>query len=130
MIKSLGWKREDVYITNIVKRRPPENRDPLPDEIEAYKPYLTRQIVIIDPKVIITLGRFSMNYFLPLAKITRDHGRVFNIDGRVVFPVYHPAAALRSPIQMMGVLKDDFQKIPKVLKGEITVEIPEAFANI
>src|SRR5258708_17888520 len=74
MIKSLGWKREDVYITNIVKRRPPENRDPLPDEIEAYKPYLTRQIVIIDPKVIITLGRFSMNYFLPLAKITRDHG--------------------------------------------------------
>ena len=130
MIKSLGWKREDVYITNIVKRRPPENRDPLPDEIEAYKPYLTRQIVIIDPKVIITLGRFSMNYFLPLAKITRDHGRVFNIDGRVVFPVYHPAAALRSPIQMMGVLKEDFQKIPKVLKGEITVEIPEAFANI
>src|SRR5258708_2530614 len=66
MIRSIGWKREDAYITNIVKRRPPENRDPLPEEIEAYKPYLTRQIAIIDPKVIITLGRFSMNYFLPL----------------------------------------------------------------
>jgi uracil-DNA glycosylase family 4 len=130
MIKSLGWKREDTYITNIVKRRPPENRDPLPEEIEAYKPYLTKQIEIIDPKIIVTLGRFSMNYFLPFAKITRDHGRVFNIDGRIVFPIYHPAAALRSPIQMMGVLKEDFSKIPKVLAGELTVEIPAAFADV
>src|SRR6185437_1079797 len=72
MIQGLGWKRADVYITNIVKRRPPENRDPLPSEIEAYKPYLTRQIEIIDPPLIVTLGRFSMNYFLPYAKITND----------------------------------------------------------
>ena len=76
-IVGIGWKRADVYITNIVKRRPPDNRDPLPEEIEAYKPYLARQIEIINPKVIATLGRFSMNYFLPLAKISNDHGKIF-----------------------------------------------------
>src|SRR6185437_403406 len=97
MIESIGWKRENVYITNIVKRRPPENRDPLPEELAAYTPYLTKQIQAIDPKVIVTLGRFAMNYFLPDAKMTRDHGRAFKIDGRIIFPVYHPAAALRSP---------------------------------
>jgi uracil-DNA glycosylase len=123
MIKSVGWKRENVYITNIVKRRPPENRDPLPEEIEAYKPYLTKQIEIINPKVIVTLGRFAMNYFLPDAKITRDHGRAFKINERIIFPVYHPAAALRSPLEMGGVLKEDFQKLPKVLKGELAPEI-------
>jgi uracil-DNA glycosylase len=126
MITSIGWKRADVYITNIVKRRPPENRDPFPDEIEAYKPYLTRQIAIIDPKIIVTLGRFAMNYFLPEAKITRDRGRAFSIDGRIIFPVYHPAAALRSPEQMGGVLREDFQKLPKILKGEFAIEVPPA----
>lgn len=121
MIKSIGWRREDVYITNIVKRRPPENRDPLPGEIELYKPYLARQLEIISPKVIVALGRFAMNYFLPDAKITRDHGRVFKIGGRLVFPVYHPAAALRSP-QMMEELKEDFKKLPRVASGELVAE--------
>jgi DNA polymerase len=116
MIEGLGWKRADVYITNIVKRRPPENRDPLPAEIEAYQPYLTRQIKIINPKLIVTLGRFSMNYFLPEAKITRDHGHVLLVDGRIIFPVYHPAAALRST-KMRETLRDDFKKIPSVLSG-------------
>ncbi len=129
MIRGLGWKREGVYITNIVKRRPPENRDPLPQEIEAYKPYLTRQIGIIQPKLIVTLGRFSMNYFLPEAKITRDHGRPLTIDGRTIFPVYHPAAALRST-QMMEVLRGDFKKIPSVLSGEFRIEMPPAFAAL
>ncbi len=128
MIKGLGWKREEVYITNIVKRRPPENRDPLPAEIEAYQPYLTRQIEVIDPKLIVTLGRFSMNYFLPEAKITRDHGRPLLVDGRTIFPVYHPAAALRST-QIMEVLRDDFKKIPSVLSGEFHREMPPAFAE-
>src|SRR5579871_5434326 len=100
MIAGIGWKRSDVYITNIVKRRPPENRDPLPGEIEAYQPYLTRQIAVIAPRVIATLGRFSMNYFLPEAKITRDHGKAFSVDGRIIFPIYHPAAALRSTEMM------------------------------
>ena len=76
LIKDLSWKEEEVYITNIVKRRPPDNRDPLPEEIEAYKPYLAEQIKIISPKLVVPLGRFSMNYFLPDAKISRDQGRL------------------------------------------------------
>jgi uracil-DNA glycosylase len=129
LINEIGWKRPDVYITNIVKCRPPENRDPLPEEIEAYKPYLTRQIEIIGPKVIVALGRFAMNYFLPDAKISRDHGRVFMVDGRTIFPIYHPAAALRST-EMLNTLREDFKKLPKVLAGEITVDIPPAVAEL
>ncbi|HVO28816.1 MAG TPA: uracil-DNA glycosylase [Candidatus Paceibacterota bacterium] len=125
MIASIGWKRADVYITNIVKRRPPENRDPLPSEIEAYQPYLTRQIAIVAPKVIVTLGRFSMNYFLPEAKITRDHGRVLRVGGRVIFPVYHPAAALRST-EMMNTLAADFRKIPDVVSGKFAENLVTA----
>jgi uracil-DNA glycosylase family 4 len=128
MIRSIGWKRENTYIANIIKRRPPENRDPTPAEVEAYKPYLTRQIEIINPKMIVTLGRFAMNYFLPLAKITNDHGKVSLVDGRIIFPVYHPAAALRAT-QMKDVFQTDFKKIPEILSGEsATVEIGKAFA--
>ncbi|MDP3764467.1 MAG: uracil-DNA glycosylase [bacterium] len=115
LIEGVGWQRAEVYITNIVKRRPPENRDPLPQEIEAYKPYLTRQIEIINPKLIVTLGRFSMNYFLPTAKISRDQGKVFKLDSRFIAPVFHPAAALRST-QNMEALKAAFKRIPKILK--------------
>lgn len=116
-IKNIGWKREDVYITNIVKRRPPENRDPLPEEIEKYKPYLTRQIEIIEPRAIVPLGRFAMNYFLPNGKITRDQGRSFLVDGRMIIPMLHPAAALRST-EMMKQLRESFLRIPKLLGGE------------
>jgi uracil-DNA glycosylase len=126
MIESVGWKRANVYITNIVKRRPPQNRDPLPEEIAAYQPYLTKQIQLIDPKIIVTLGRFAMNYFLPDAKISRDHGRAFKVESRIIYPVYHPAAALRSPEQMGGVLAEDFKKLPKILKGEIAPEVAPA----
>ena len=117
MIESIGWKRTDVYITNIVKRRPPDNRDPSPEEIAAYRPYLTRQIDIIAPRVVVTLGRFSMNYFLPDAKITRDHGRAVHVGERLIFPVFHPAAALRSPEMMRGFV-EDFKKLPDVVKGK------------
>jgi uracil-DNA glycosylase family 4 len=123
MIVSLGWKRSDIYITNIVKRRPPENRDPLPEEIEAYKPYLARQIEIINPKVIATLGRFSMNYFLPFAKISQDHGKVFEWNGRIIFPLYHPAAALRATAVKNDLLAD-FKKLPDVIKNGIPEEVP------
>lgn len=121
LISGIGWKRESVYITNIVKRRPPENRDPLPDEIEAHKPYLARQIEILNPKIIATLGRFSMNYFLPEAKISHDHGKKFicqSADGKyVIFPLYHPAAALRST-NVFKELEEDFKKLPDLLKKE------------
>lgn len=114
-IRDLGWKEEDVYISNIVKRRPPENRDPLPEEIDAYKPYLARQIDIINPKIIVTLGRFSMNYFLPSAKITRDQGKLFKYGSRFVVPFLHPAAALRGN-EMMMLFQDSFKKLPAAIK--------------
>lgn len=125
LIADIGWQRDRVYITNIVKRRPPENRDPLPEEIEAYRPYLARQIEIINPKVIATLGRFSMNYFLPAAKISRDQGKVFKwVKGaeqrgekgfRFIVPLFHPAAALRST-QNLEALAASFKKLPAVLE--------------
>lgn len=137
LLASIGWPREvypntkkfgvGVYITNIVKRRPPENRDPLPEEIEKYKPYLTRQIEIIDPKLIVTLGRFSMAYFLPNAKISRDHGMAARLEKYLVIPLYHPAAALRST-QVLKELEEDFKKLPKLLEeaksGKIEVVSP------
>src|SRR3989339_752024 len=114
-IRELGWREEDVYITNIVKRRPPENRDPDPKEIENYKPYLQKQIDIICPKIIVLLGRFSMNYFLPLAKITRDQGKLFRIGKYFILPMLHPAAALRGN-EAMKTFKETFLKLPAVLQ--------------
>jgi len=114
-LEEIKWKREDVYITNIVKRRPPMNRDPLPEEIELYKPYLTKQIEIINPILITTLGRFSMNYFLPDAKIMRDQGKLFQIGSYFVYPVLHPAAALRGNA-MMATFKESIKKLPKAVE--------------
>lgn len=115
LIGQIGWKREDVFITNIVKRRPPDNRDPLPEEIEAYKPYLTRQLKLLDPTIVVTLGRFSMNYFLPEAKITRDQGKVFRLGNRFVVPMFHPAAGLRSTGTLKA-LTESFLRIPAIIK--------------
>lgn len=115
LLTDIKWPRESVYITNIVKRRPPQNRDPLPEEIDAYKPYLTRQIEIIAPQMIATLGRFSMAYFLPNAKISRDHGIAARIENYFIIPLYHPAAALRST-QVLKDLEADFRKLPELLK--------------
>lgn len=126
LILEIGWKRGDVYISNIVKRRPPENRDPLPEEIEAYKPYLAEQIEIIKPKVIAPLGRFSMNYFLSFAKISRDQGKVFEKDGMIIYPLYHPAAALRATAVLED-LQTAFKKLPDVVSGKYQtseIEIP------
>lgn len=114
LIEEIGWKRADVYITNIVKRRPPDNRDPLPEEIEAYKPYLARQIAVIKPKVIAPLGRFSMNYFLPTAKISRDQGKLFRAGPYFVYPLFHPAAALRST-GTLEELRRAFKNLPRAL---------------
>lgn len=115
LLTEINLKRESVYISNIVKRRPPENRDPLPEEIEAYKPYLEKQIEIIKPKVIVTLGRFSMNYFLPQAKISNDHGKIFKTKEFIIYPLYHPAAALRSTTVLED-LRRDLKKLSEILK--------------
>lgn len=119
LIKSIGMRREDVYISNIVKTRPPNNRDPLPAEVEAFRPYLDKEIEIIQPKVIVTLGRFSMAKFLPNEKISKIHGKPRQVTWRgrdvTVIPMYHPAAALRSG-EVMRQIEEDFKVIPDVLK--------------
>lgn len=113
-LERIGWQREDVYITNIVKRRPPENRDPSPAEIAAYEPYLVEQLDILQPLLVVPLGRFSMMHFLPKAKITQDQGTVFYVDGRFVMPMLHPAAALRAP-KMMKLFEETFTRLPETL---------------
>ncbi len=119
MLASVGLSRDDVYVTNIVKYRPPNNRDPLPDEKAAFWPYLARQINIIQPKIIITLGRHGMEYFLPDFKISDVHGqpkRVIFGDGKIVIlPLFHPAAALYNG-GLRQTLIDDFLKVPQVLE--------------
>ena len=111
-------KRDDVYIANVIKHRPPENRDPSPVELSACRPYLLEQIQIIEPKIIIALGRFSMNLFLPDAKISRDHGqpRWVMWQGKkiLVVPMFHPAAALRNPAVMRD-FNHDIQKLPDIV---------------
>jgi len=110
----INLTREDVWIGNVIKHRPPENRDPLPDEIGACLPYLMLQLKTIKPKMIVTLGRYSMNYFYPEGKISRDRGHLIKIGENNIFPIYHPAAALRNPTMMKDFISD-FVKIPQVI---------------
>ena len=120
MLATINLKREDIYITNVVKYRPPDNRDPLPDEIDACMPWLHEQIKIIQPKVIVTLGRHAMEHFIPGKKISEVHGQAFrrtfdDIGPQVFFALYHPAAALYNG-GMRQTLIEDFKKIPKVVE--------------
>jgi uracil-DNA glycosylase len=94
MLAGIGLKREDVYITNIVKYRPPNNRDPLPEEKQAFLPYLRTQLEVIKPKLVITLGRHSMDSLLPGLQISKVHGQPKRYQGQVYLPLFHPAAAL------------------------------------
>ncbi len=121
-----GIERKDIFITNIVHHRPPENRDPLPNEIESYGKYLDQIINIIKPKVIITLGRFSMNKFLPDAKISEVHGKSFKVSWGdplvgdalklIVIPMYHPAASLRNG-KILEAEKTDFINLKDMLQS-------------
>jgi len=119
MLAQAGMDRSDVYITNIVKYRPPNNRDPFPEEKKAFWPYLLKQLQIIEPKVVITLGRHSMEYFLPGMYISQIHGQPkriqFGDKKLVVVPLYHPAAALYNG-SMRQTLIDDFLTVPEVVK--------------
>lgn len=124
MLAMADMQRRDVYITNIVKYRPPNNRDPSPAEKAAFLPYLLRQLEIINPRVIITLGRHSMEYFLPNAKISQVHGQIIpktisydDVEhGWTIIPLYHPAAALYNG-SMRQVLIDDFARAMYVIHG-------------
>ncbi len=114
LLDSISLKREDVYICNVIKCRPPRNRDPLPEEIKTCKPYLDRQIELIAPRMIVTLGRFSMERFFPGAKISHIHGQPRKVGGILYYPIYHPAAALHQP-KWRQVIKEDVLKIPQLL---------------
>jgi DNA polymerase len=114
LLKLIKLKRDDVFITNVVKCRPPENRDPLPAEINTCKPYLDQQINLIDPLIIVTLGRFSMARYFPNGKITQIHGQAKIENGRAYYPLFHPAAVLRNP-DLQSKMEADFKRIPEVL---------------
>jgi uracil-DNA glycosylase len=114
LLAQAGLKREDVWITNIVKCRPPANRDPLPDEVSTCNQYLERQIQAIDPSIIITLGRHSMGKFMPGAKITAVHGQMRKVGERYVIAMFHPAAALHQASLKPAILAD-FAKLPQLL---------------
>lgn len=114
LLASIGLTREQVYIANVVKCRPPNNRDPLPSEVETCRLYLERQIELIDPRIIVTLGRYSMERYFPGAKISQVHGRARREGRRVYLPLYHPAYVLRN-MALMPVAEADFRKIPRLL---------------
>lgn len=114
LLGKAGMTRDDVFITNVVKHRPPGNRDPLPDEMVACAHFLDQQISIIDPDVIVTLGRFSLARYFPGERISKIHGQPKEIDGRFVVPMYHPAAALHNG-SLRPELEADFEKLPRLL---------------
>ena len=124
LLAKINLKREDVFIANVIKCRPPSNRDPLPDELAACSDYLERQIQAINPKVIVTLGRFSMARFLPNAKISDIHGQSFKIKGRLVVPMFHPAAALHQPSLRTSVERD-FLGLPDLIAKADEIVIQE-----
>lgn len=119
LLNTIQIARPDVYICNILKHRPPSNRDPLPEEIKVCTPYLKAQLEIIKPNIIITLGRFSMNYFFPLDSITKVHGVIKQLHWHdldlTIIPVYHPSAGLRNGA-MLASLQADFLKIGEYIK--------------
>ena len=115
MLQSIHLNRNQIYITNIVKYRPPNNRDPLPEEKNEFLPYLERQLNVINPLLIVTLGRHSTNVFLPGLSISQIHGQPKRKDGRVYLPLYHPAAALYNG-SLRKTLELDFKNINKTLQ--------------
>jgi DNA polymerase len=124
LLGAAGLTRDDVYICNVLKCRPPGNRDPLPGEIDACSEYLDLQIDMVDPLVIVTLGRFSMSKWFPQQAISRIHGTVKEVDGRFIVPMYHPAAALHQG-NLRQVLLDDFAKLPAILERARRRRAPE-----
>jgi DNA polymerase len=116
MLRVIGMRREDVFITNVVRCRPPGNRDPLPDELSACDVYSQRQIGVLKPKLIVTLGRYSMARFIGQGPMRDLHGRTREWNGITCLAMYHPAAILRTPtLEMRRIYEDDFRKIPVLL---------------
>ena len=127
LLATIGFRRDDIFIANVLKCRPPENRDPNIKEINTCKKYLFRQIEIIDPMIVCTLGRYSTQLILDTSTgINKLRGRVFRVSGRLVVPINHPAAALYTPSRMQ-VLKDDFKKVRDLLQN---YQNPESVATV
>ncbi len=120
LLDIINLKRQQVYITNVVKSRPPGNRDPLPDEISACRPWLNRQIEIINPRMIVTLGRYSMAMFFPGKSISRIHGTAQKHNNIIYFAMYHPAAALHQQ-SLRHSIEEDMLKIPSLLAQDETI---------
>ena len=114
LLGSIGLTRADVYICNVIKCRPPGNRDPLPNEVESCRPYLLKQIELIDPALIVTLGRFSLSWFFPRDSISKVRGRLRELNNRHFYHLYHPAAALHNG-SLRQVIVEDFARIPQAL---------------
>jgi uracil-DNA glycosylase family 4 len=120
LLGGIGLKRSDVFITNVVKCRPPNNRDPLPEEIEACRAWLDQQIALIQPKVIVTVSRFAMARWFPNEKISTIHGKAKRFGDVLVVPMFHPAAALRN-LNLMPLLEADFKKLPQYIRDNSSV---------
>ncbi|MPZ24060.1 MAG: uracil-DNA glycosylase [Dehalococcoidia bacterium] len=123
LLARAGLSRLDVFIANVLKCRPPGNRDPLPGEMDACSAHLNAQVDAIDPRVIVTLGRYSMQRFLPGSTISRVHGQRFERDGRIVVPMYHPAAALHQG-SLRAVIEADFAKLPEYMRTPVKAPEP------
>ena len=123
LLASIGMSRDQVFIANMIKCRPPNNRDPLPGEVAACSKYLDRQIQLIAPKVIVTLGRHSLAKFLPGATISKAHGKAIRKEGFILYPIYHPAAALHQQ-SLRSVIQEEFKAIPSLLQEQVV--LPQA----
>lgn len=115
LLGNIGYTRQQVFITNVVKCRPPKNRDPQKDEMQTCSDYLARQIELVNPKVIVTLGRFSMNRYFPGSAISKIHGQAKRVGDQLVVPMFHPAAALRNPKWRTAIV-EDFERLPDLIK--------------
>jgi uracil-DNA glycosylase family 4 len=126
LLEKINLRREEVYITNVVKCRPPGNRDPQPEEVEACRAYLDKQIELIRPRLIVTLGRFSMQRYFPGASISRIHGQPKRVGNVIYYPMFHPAAALHQP-RWRSLVEEDILKLPELLAklDEVEEEEPE-----
>jgi uracil-DNA glycosylase family 4 len=124
LLAKIGLRREEVYIANVIKCRPPGNRDPLPDEIATCRAYLDRQIDLIRPRLVVTLGRFSMERYFPGASISRIHGQPKRVGSIIYYPMFHPAAALHQP-RWKTLLDEDFARIPGLVEQLEQIEEEE-----
>ena len=125
LLSSIGLRRDDVYITNMIKCRPPNNRDPLSTEIRSCKPYLDKQMSIIQPKVVVTLGRHSLSRWFPGETIGKARGKAKHQNGVTIYPMYHPAAALRNK-NLLPALETDFRNLLTLLNQSTMIETPQA----